>query len=285
MDWLILTGISIVFRSVYGLMTKVLSDKLKVSAYTQAMLLPAAAAVIALLASPLLGGLSLDFGHVSVIAIALVVFGQGLGNIVYFEAMKSLTSSTAQITFSSILFFNTILSLMFLGLSLSPLNIVGIVILALAIVSVSTGKIVLNKRGVLLMLFAAFLFAVFQLSSAELSKQVSAATYLVVAYTGAALVVFILKSRVVWKELHEMTDYKTTLGIPFLTALPSVGNFLFAYYAYRSAPNPAKVALLLTSQVVLTVFLSYIFLKENDHLGRKVLASVLVIVAAILIKG
>lgn len=285
MDWLILTGISIVFRSVYGLMTKVLSDKLKVSAYTQAMLLPAAAAVIALLASPLLGGLSLDFSHVSVIAIVLVVFGQGLGNIVYFEAMKSLTSSTAQITFSSILFFNTTLSLMFLGLSLSPLNIVGIVVLTLAIVSVSTGKIVLNKRGVLLMLFAAFLFAVFQLSSAELSKQVSAATYLVVAYTGAALVVFILKSRVIWKEFHEMTDYKTTLGIPFLTALPSVGNFLFAYYAYRSAPNPAKVALLLTSQVVLTVFLSYIFLKENDHLGRKVLASVLVIVAAILIKA
>ena len=285
MNWLVLTGISVVFRSIYGLMTKILSNKLKVSAYTQAVLLPLAAACIALLASPLLGGLSFDTTRVSIVAVILVVLGQGLGNIAYFEAIKNLTNSTAQITFSSILFFNTILSLLFLGLSLSILNLIGVMVLAIAVISVSAGKIVLNKRGVLTMLLAAFLFAVFQLASAELSSQVSAATYLMIAYTGAAAVVFAIKGRIVIKDLRNTTNYKEIVVIPMLTALPSVGNFLFAYYAYRSAPSPAKVALLLTSQVVLTVFLSYIFLKEKDHLVRKVIASILVIVAAVLIKG
>src|SRR5690606_4241458 len=109
MDWLLLTAISIVFRSIYGVMTKVLSNKVKTSVYTQAAMLPFAAALITLAISPLLGGLSLDFTGVSFLAVVLVVLGQGLGNVAYFEAIKSLTNGTAQIAFSSILVFNTFL--------------------------------------------------------------------------------------------------------------------------------------------------------------------------------
>lgn len=284
MDWLLLTFLSVIFRSVYGVMTKVLSNKLKVSAYTQATLLSFSGAVIALLLSPLLGGLHFNFSEVSLLAVALVVLGQGLGNITYFASMKNLTNGTAQIAFSSILFFNTFLSLVFLNLHLSAVNVFGLVLLMLAIVSVVTGKVELHRKGVSLMILSAFLFSVFQLSSAEISKQVGAATYLVIAYLGAAVVVFSIKWRVVVKDL-KTAERKTTFGIPLLTALPSMGNFLFAYYAYRSAPQPAKVAMLLTSQVVLTVFLSYFFLKEKGHVLRKVSAAILVVVSAILIKS
>lgn len=38
MDWLALTFISVIFRSVYGVMTKVLSNKVKASVYTQGTL-------------------------------------------------------------------------------------------------------------------------------------------------------------------------------------------------------------------------------------------------------
>lgn len=284
MDWLLLTFISVFFRSIYGVMTKVLSNRLKVSVYTQAALLPLAGAFIALVASPLLGGVNFDFTGVGMTAVALVVFGQGLGNITYFAAIKHLTNGTAQIAFSSILVFNTLLALIFLGLDLSFVNVLGIVLLMLAILSVVNGKVELNRKGVALMVLAALLFSVFQLSSAELSKQVGAATYLIIAYLGAAAVVFALKSRTVVSDVRKAKD-SSLITIPLLTALPSVGNFLFAYYAYRSAPEPAKVAMLLTSQVVLTVILSYFFLKEKGHVARKVLAGVLVLVSAVLIKA
>ena len=284
MDWLFLTFLSVIFRAIYGVMTKVLSNKLKVSAYTQATLLPLSGALIGLLFSPFLGGLHLNFSEVSLLAVTLVVLGQGLGNIAYFAAMKNLTNGTAQIAFSSILFFNTLLSLLFLNLHLSALNVFGLILLALAIISVVTGKVELHRKGVSLMILAAFLFSVFQLSSGEISKQVGAATYLVIAYLGAALVVFAIKWRIVIADLAS-AERRTTFGIPLLTALPSVGNFLFAYYAYRSAPQTAKVAMLLTSQVVVTVFLSYFFLKEKGNVLRKVLAALLVVVSAILIKS
>jgi len=284
MSWLLLTFMAVIFRAIYGVMTKVLSNRLKVSFYTQATLLPLAGGVIALMLSPLLGGLSLHLSNVSLVTILLVVLSQGIGNITYFSSIKNLTNGTAQITFSSILLFNTMLSLIFLNLHLSLINVFGLVLLMLAIVSVVTGKIELHRKGVLLMILSAFIFSIFQLSSGVISKQVGAATYLLIAYLGAALVVFTLKWRVVIKDLS-VASRRSTLGIPLLTAIPSLGNFLFAYYAYRAAPQPAKVAMLLTSQVVVTVFLSYFFLKEKGHILRKVAAAALVIVSAVMIKA
>jgi len=285
MDWLLLTSFSIVSRSIYGVMTKVLSNKVKTSSYTQATLLPLGGALLAFVLAPFLGGLTTDFSRVSIIAALLVILGQGFGNIVYFEAIKNLTSGTAQIAFSSILLFNTVLSLAFLNLHLSFLNVFGLILLSLAILSVTTGKVEFHKKGIILMVFSAFLFSIFQLSSSEISKQVSAATYLLIAYIGATLVVFILKWKIVINDIRHAESLKLTLGIPLLTAVPSLGNFLFAYYAYRTAPEPAKVAMLLTSQVVLTVILSYFFLKEKNHLLRKIIAAALVVTAAILIKS
>lgn len=264
-------------------MTKILSNQVKVSVYTQATLLPLAAAVIALLLSPFIGGISFNYSGVSLLAVLFVVFGQGLGNVTYFTAIKKLTNGTAQIAFSSILVFNTLLSLIFLNLHLSSVNAIGIFVLMIAILSVASGKVELNKGGVAMMVLSAFLFSVFQLASAEISKQVGAATYLLIAYLGAALVVFCLKAQVVTRDLTSAKK-RSTLGIPLLTALPSLGNFLFAYYAYREAPEPAKVAMLLTAQVVLTVILSYFILKERGHIYRKLAAALLVVISAILIK-
>lgn len=285
MNWLILTAISVIFRAIYGVMTKVFSNEIKTSVYTQVIILPLVGAVIALLVSPLMGGLKFNFSEVNLVAVILVILSQGLGNITYFASIKNLTNSTAQIAFSSILVFNTILSLIFLGLRLSFVNVFGIVLLLLAILSVTTGKIELHRRGVALMVLSAFLFSIFQLSSAEISKQVGAATYLLIAYLGAATVVFAIKWKIVIKDLYQAERMKSILGISILTAIPSLLYFLFAYYAYRSAPEPGKVAIILTSQVVLTVFLSYFFLKEKSYLLRKVFAAALIVIATILIKG
>jgi len=283
MDWLLLTFISIVFRSVYGVMTKVLSNRVKASVYTQGALLSLAGAVVALILSPLLGGLHFDFSQISVLSVILVALGQGLGNITYFAAIKNLTNGTAQIAFSSILLFNTVLSLLFLNLHLSLLNVFGLLLLLLAILSVVNGKVEFHVKGAVLMVLAAFLFSIFQLSSAEMSKQVGAATYLIIAYLGSVLVIASIKGSAIVRDLRS-AGKRSTLGLPLLTALPSIGNFLFAYYAYREAPEAPKVAMLLTAQVVLTVFLSYFFLKEHGNLPRKVAAAVLVVASAALIK-
>jgi drug/metabolite transporter (DMT)-like permease len=285
MNWLLLTAFSVISRSIYGVMTKVLSNEIQVSTYTQSTLLPLAGGIIAILISPLLGGIHLDFQKVNLMAIILMILGQGVGNVAYFVSMKHLNNSTAQIAFSSILLFNTALSVIVFHLHLSFLNIFGLILLILAIISVISGKVDFHKKGVALMVFSAFCFSIFQLSSADLSKQIGSATYLVLAYFGAALVIFIYKWKTIIKDLTETKNIKSTLLIPFLTAIPSLGNFTFAYYAYKTAPEPGRVAMLLTSQVVLGVLMSHFILKEKTHLIRKIGAAILVVLAAFLIKN
>lgn len=284
MSWLAFTFLSIISRSIYGLMTKVLSNQLKISAYSQAVVLLGSAGFVSLLLSPLLGGVTSDFSEVSIIAISLVILGQVFGNILYFTAIKDLTGGTAQIAFSSVLIFNALLAVIFLNLHLNLVNVLGIVLLMIAIVSVTSGKIELNKRGVTLMILSALMFSIFQLASAELAGQVSAATYLLLAYFGSAMIIFVIKPRVIYRDIASKKTTRRVAIIGFATAVPSVGNFLFAYYAYRDAPEPAKVAMLLTAQVVLTVILAYFFLKERNHLWRKLLAAVLVLASAFMIK-
>jgi drug/metabolite transporter (DMT)-like permease len=285
MDWLILTAFSVISRSIYGVMTKVLSNKLETSIHTQAAILPFIAGILSFLVSPLIGGINFDLSKVNIVALILVVITQGIGNIIYFEAIKKLTNSTAQIAFSSILIFNTLLALVFFDLHLSFINIIGLFLLMISILSVTTGKIELNKTGILLMVLAAFLFSVFQLASAEVSNQIGTTTYLVITYWGAALIVFVLKAKIIINDFSKLKNIKSSFGIPLLTAIPSLGNFIFAYYAYSSAPEPAKVAMLLTSQVVLTILLSYFFLKEKKRLFINILAAILVVIAAFLIKS
>ncbi len=283
MSWLLLTCISVICRAVYGVMSKVLSRRAESSAYTQAVLLSTVCALIAVPAIPLFGGITADLSKISWLVVLLVAGGQGLGNIFYFTAMKKLTNGTAQIAFSSILIFNTLLSLLFLNLHLSVINIAGILLLLIAIVSVASGKIVFDRRGVLPMVVGSFFYAVFQLSSSQLSQHVSAAVYLLIAYIGGAAVVFMLKAGTVVRDIRR-PGFRAAVKNSFFAAVPSLGNFLFAYYAYRSAPTPAIVAILLTSQVVFTILLSYLFLREREHLGRKFAAAVLVVAAAALIK-
>ena len=192
-----------------SVLTKVLADGVQVSDPTQAVLFTVMGAVFSILASPWLGGLQLQVSEVNWLLVALVVFGQGLGNVAYFASIKHLTNGTAQIAFSSILIFNTLLSLVFLGLQLSFMNVLGVAVLLFAVLIVVSGTVEFNRRGIIFMLLAAFLFSIFQIASVELSQQVTAATYLVTAYLGSAIVVFLLKIRQVTSDILTASSLKS----------------------------------------------------------------------------
>lgn len=284
MNWFLLTIIAIFFRALYGLMTKVLSNRLKVSAYTHSVLLTLIAALITLLISPIVGGLSLNLYEVKWWILILMVVSAGVGNVTYFIAIKNLTNGTAQIAFSSILLFNTILAVLLLDLNLSVINFIGIVVLMLAIISVVSGKIEFHKQGIILMVLSAFCFSLFQLSSSQLASQLNAVTYLFLSNLGAGSAVLLYKWQDIYTDLHRVSNEKNSYLIPLFTALPSLGYALFSYYAYRSAPVPAKVAMLLPAQVVVTVILSYYWLNEKSHIMRKTLAAIGVIISSVFIK-
>lgn len=288
MSWLLLTILAIISRAVFGIAVKLLSNKARVSAATQAVLLTTGAGLLAVLVSPLVGGITIH-GLSAVWFIALLmVASQAFGNILFFKGLEKLDASTAQIAFASILLWSTLLSILFLGSQFTFKQFVGILILFIAILTVqyTKSKDRTINAGILYVFMSTFLFAVFQTTSAELAKTISACTYLVLAYLGSSLIVgAIYYGRLKKDSQFLKTNARKLLNPMLFACVTSILYFVFSYFAYKSAPDRGIVVVLLTSQVILSVILAIIFLKERKNVNRKLVGGALAVIAGVLIKS
>lgn len=287
MEWLILTALAIIARAGQSVTVKVQSNKAELSASTRAVLLTGAATVLSLLVSPLIGGINGNGLARLWWAALLMVLSQGFGNVIFFKGMATLDASVTQIAFSVIVIWGGILSVIFLGSHFSTLQYVGVAVMLAAIwlTQYSRKRRKINV-GVWWIILSAGLMAVFQVSSAELAKTVSAGTYLVLAFAGSTILVgAIYWNRLVrdWAVVRRKT--LTLGGATLMAATTSVLYFAFAYFAYHAAPDRGVVVLLLTGQVVLSVILGIILLKERDGVVRKLAAGCLALLASLLIKS
>lgn len=285
--WLLYALLAVVGRATYGVLTKVLSNHIKVGPVTQTLFLLTASTIFALLALPFSGGL--DLSRLPDIWLALVValVTSAVGNISYFKGIAKLESATTQVAFSSILIWGLIMSIIFLGTNLSLMQGIGALVLLFAILLAQyQGKALKLHPGILLILLSAATFAAFQVASAKLAPILNLGTYLVLIYLGTALLVGLPYLREVKNDLQKAHGHITALSkTAIITAAASVFYYIFAYFAYQQAPDPGLVVLLLTSQVVLAVILSVVFLKERTNIGLKIIAGILAMIAALLIKA
>ncbi len=285
--WPLFTLLAVVGRATYGVLTKVLSNHVKVGPITQTLFLLVASAIFGLLTIPFSGGLDLTGLHTIWPALVVALATNTVGNIAYFKGIAKLESATTQVAFSSILVWGLILSVVFLGTKLSLLQGIGVLVLLFAILLAQyQGKALKLQPGILLIVLSAASFAGFQVASAKLSQDLNLGTYLVLIYLGSAVLVAMPYMREVRRDLQKARGHLRALSkTAVITAAASVFYYIFAYFAYREATDPGLVVLLLTSQVVLAVILSVVFLKERANIALKVAAGILAMVAAILIKA
>lgn len=287
MDWLLLTLLAITARATYSIATKILSRDIRASPITQSLLLTSFAGLLSLLISPLVGGISFVGLSRFLFPTALMITSQAFGNVLFFKGIKKLDASTTQVAFSSILIWGTILSVIFLKSIFSPVQLMGIILLLIAILLVQyeKGRIDLNT-SFLYIVASAVLFAVFQVASADLSKTINTGTYLVLAYLGPSLIIGSIYFSNIKKDFSLLSNQLKNASLKTLFASgTSLLYFVFSYLAYKYAPDRGVVVVLLTAQVVLSVIFGIIFLKEKENKVRKLLAGALAFLAGILIKS
>jgi drug/metabolite transporter (DMT)-like permease len=287
MNWILFTILAIISRSVFSLATKILSSHLQVSSITQAFMLTTLAGLLSIPFSLLTGGIS--FSNISSVGllVVLMVLSQAFGNVLFFQGMKTLDAGTSQIAFSSVLIWGSLFSFLFLGSHFSQLQLLGIFIMLVAILLVQFKKdgLTLN-RGILLIILAASLFGIFQVTSARISTVVNTGAYLILAYLGSSLVVGLFYIQTLRTDyLTLMRNIKSSLTLAMFASGTSLLYFIFSYFAYRVAPDRGVVVVLLTSQVILSVIFGIIFLKERQNLSRKLIAGGLAFIASVFIKS
>lgn len=285
MNWVLITVVAIISRAFYSISTKALSSRVKLHEHTQSVILPFVGAVLALLLIPWFGFNLQGLGQYWWLAL-LVGFTQGLGNIVYFYGQKYIDSGTTQVALSSKLVWSALLAVIFLGSKFSFVQIAGMVLLMLGVILVQQlGK--KNKdirKGMLLIGVSAVIFAVFAIAGAKLSKGVNPVVYLLVTYLGACVFASIIGFKDVARDLPYIKQNLNTVAKYFTyAAATSTVYFTLVYFAYRKAPDAGVVAVLVNAQVVTTVLLATVLLKERDHLPRKLIAGLLVVLSSYLI--
>lgn len=287
MYWLFLTMLAIGSRATFSLASKVLANQLRhVSPGTQNALLTGVAAIFSVVLSPLLGGLSSRGMAGHWLEIIVLVLCASFGGLTFFMGQKHLDAGTAQIAFSSILLWGVIFSIIILGSRFSGMQGVGIVVLFAAIILTQYRK---GKRrldpGIAWIIVSAALFAGMQVASADLSKQMTIATYLLVVYAGPTVVLTLCGMHRMRCELpHLLRLDMNMLKAVLFAAMTSFGYYAFSYVAYRHAPDAGVVVVLLTSQVVVSVILGVIFMRERQEVPRKIVAGALAFVAGLFIK-
>lgn len=285
MPWLALTGLAVMCRSSLSIGSKLVTNRVAASSLTLSALLTGFGAVLALLLSPVLGGLSVS-GLAAVWPSAVVmVLSQGVGNILYFEGVARLDAGTTQIAFSTIVLWSLGLSVLLLDSSFSPMQLLGVALLVGAILLAGHGPVDAERTtGVLFIVASTAMYGTFQVTSAQLSRHVSAATYLVLTYAGATALLLALYARRIAPELRAVSaSWRRTLPVTLYAAASSMGAFTFGYFAYRVAPDRGLVVVLLTTQVVLSVLLGIVLLGERERAGRKIAAGVIAVLATWLI--
>ena len=287
MNWLYLSFLSIIFRALFSIALKIQSNQANVSPITHSVLLTSLGALFALIISPLIGGIFLnEILDVWLITLIMII-SQVIGNILYFKGLERLDAGTTQIALSSILIWNTALSVIFLNSNFSIKQIIGIIFLmfAILIVQYSKGRNKLTSHIVYIIL-SAVAFAIFQVTTALLANTMSTATYLFLSYFGAMILTIVLYYKKVATDIQTIKNNSLIIGrnAVFVSGT-SITFLLFLYYAFQSAPDKGVVAVLQTSQVVLTVIFGIIFLKEYGGMKRKLLAGIIALIAGILIKS
>lgn len=286
MNWLILTLLAILSRSVYSLATKVLSENVKVSPITQSVL---QSVFSGLLAIPFALAIN-QFSFVNILSswqsLLLIMLVVAFGNILYYQGIKWLDAGTTQIAFSSILIWGTLLSIVYLSSRFTLIQFAGIGLMLLAILLIQYQKKLTFNKGVWLVIASAGMFAVFQVLSAKIANTVSTGAYLTLTYFGSSLVLAALYPKVLVNEIKTVSKQLTSaFKATLFASSTSLLYFIFAYFAYRAAPDSGVVVILLTAQVVVSVLLGIVFLNERKNMPKKIWAGVLAFIASILIKS
>lgn len=286
MDWVVLTALAISFRAIFSITSKLYSKNIDASSATLSLISTALAGVISLIASPFMGGISfVGITHYWFLLMVMIL-SRSVGMILFYMGLKHLDSGTSQIVFSSILIWGALLSTIFLGSVFSLVQVFGMLIMLGAILLVQYKKTQINiNKGITYTLIAAFFLAMFQVASADLSKNIPVSAYLILGYFGPTILMALFYSKVVKRDFIKLKSQALpTLYRAFLASGASMLYFIFSYYAYKYSPDSGVVVVLLASQVIFSVILGIVLLKEKENLLKKLAAGVLAVVSGILIQ-
>ncbi|OGG04983.1 hypothetical protein A2Z33_06860 [Candidatus Gottesmanbacteria bacterium RBG_16_52_11] len=222
--------------------------------------------------------------HLFPVQFAVSTVFYGLGTLSLFTALKRLGSSEVTILSSFGALVTIAGSLVFLDEKLSPLLILGTFLILLSVFLVTrfdSVKIRSSRTAVFYALAGTSLYGLAVVSDTFILRRYDAVSYTPVISLLPGIFLTIIHPRAVGNIvrimhrdfLKPMVLFSCFYGIQAVTY----------YLAIENGANASQMGPFAKSQIVLTVMLAAVFLKERSGLLKKIIATVLVTAGAVLI--
>lgn len=283
MTWLILVIASAIFGSLSRILQKVLLKEKDSEPFAFAFVFQLILAFLFFIYAYLTK--SLIFPNLSGLTFNLIIMAlfYSLGNILIYNAFKIAEASEASIIFASSTVWTVVSAVIFLGEKLTRNNIIGIllVIAGLIAVNYSKSKWKFNKGHLFALLAAASYGIAFTNDAFIINRFVSVPAYMMLSFILSSIAVLLFRPKLV-KSVHFFLKRKV-IGNLLICAVFYSGMIFTIFEAYKRGGQVSIISPISQSALMLTVGLSYFFLKEKDRLLNKVIGVILTFVGVLLL--
>lgn len=282
MTWEIFLIISILSFTIVGLLQKIILRDKNADPIIYAIIFQLLAGIFAGVYAAL-RGFSLNFSELPLFNLFLAVVLYALFNIFLFAALKKEELSQVSIIISTSTLWTLFVARIFLNDYFPPIQLVGAILIIIAVVFVSVKKFQLRlSEGSLYALGAAVVFGVALANDAFIFRNnidIPSYSAFVLFIPGVILSVIYFRKL---KNVKPLNDFNKRFKMLIATFFQAVG-VVTIYLAIDIGDNISQIASLQKMQNVLMVLVAIVLLKERERILVKISAAVLAAFGAFLV--
>lgn len=284
MPWQLAIGISVILSSVSAILQRTLLKKNKSDPVSYSAIFQTLCGLMILffgfLTAPI--GLPVNlFALTPNLIFAVVLYS--LGNVFIFKALKEGQVSNFTILFAARGLISVFASAILLHEFLKLNQLAGAALVLAAIVVVNLNRSLLRvSRASLFALSAAVCFGLANTNDRLILKSFELYTYVALAFIAPGIVLFFSRPAKIVETL-KIASTPVFRAIVVLSLIYSAGAVAFFIALSSKQANSSQVVMVGLTSVITTVFLSAIFLKERDHIIKKIIAVSLTFIGILLL--
>lgn len=207
----------------------------------------------------------------------------GLSSLYLFKAYQVLESSEIAIITACGAIVTIITSILFLGETFTLQQFIGttLIIVSIILINIQKRKTFTLKKGIIYAFVSVILSGLAVTNDAFILRTYDVVSYTTLGFLLPGIVLLILRPQA-------LTTFKRLSQIEFSRPMILLSLFYtaqaLAYYMALTGTGASQVAPIYRANIILTVLLAVIFLKERDNLFMKFVSAILVTAGVLLIK-
>jgi len=212
----------------------------------------------------------------------LVPVTYGVGMIFSYSGLKLLEASKFVLVFSMRIVFSIIGASFFLHETLDFLQLFGVALVLFGVILVNLQhESAKNRKGELFTLIASFFFGVGMVNDRFLLASFDVYPYVSFGFFAPALLIAIIQPKEIM-QIKTFLQKRLLIKSLLVCVLFTIGAIGFNT-ALKTGPGTPQVLVANTTNIIFTVILSMIVLKERSHLLKKLIATALTFIGLLFV--